>query len=337
VSRSEGHESGPAPSELASTANDDDYLLDVPNADRLAIVFTLTCNIRCTHCLVRSGPERREKMTLEDAKRIVTAAARTGTKVIYLTGGEVFLFYRELLGLVAHVRAVGCQCVVETNAYWARSEAATLSRLLPLREAGLDCIGLSIDAYHEDEGGIDRSVRLAEVCHRLGIMCRVLVIASADPERDRTIVASLRAKNIPYFYDELMSIGRGSEIAAERDVLLQRERCDSIGLTVVPDGDLFSCFGATDENTLLKKTPLYVGNLLTEDPEMLFRKERDNPFSRTIDRDGHACLVSMLREKPDAHLPGWEDGTSICVFCQDLLSDEDNVVWLRDRLSAELR
>jgi len=313
------------------TASTDDYFLDIPNSQRLALLFTLKCNWRCAHCLVGSAPERTERFSLEQAMDVVSSAARSGVTIVWVTGGEVFLYYRPLLALLEHIRSVGCRSVVETNGFWARNDQVAETRLAELLAAGMSCMALSIDVHHLREGGIDRSLRIAHLCRRMHIPCRVLSVASDDPEADHAVLAELRRRDIPYFYEELMAIGRGRDLAAPGGAPVEH-RCDSIGKALLPNGDLFSCFGASDDNSLLKRTPMYAGNVFEGDSDRLFAEERHNLFARAIDRLGHAFLIELLQRGEGTHVPEWRPGDSMCSFCQRMLSDEANVAYLAARL-----
>jgi hypothetical protein len=315
-----------------TTASTTDYYLDCPSDQRLFLLYTLRCNYRCAHCLVSSGPERRETMALAQALEIIDAAADTDYRVIYLTGGEVFLYYRDLQQLVRRIRERGCASVVESNAYWATSVPLGRRKLVPLVEAGLDCIAISVDVFHLEFTRLETIINAARAASELELPCRVLVVASGDEARDASIRDELDGAGISYFYDGMMTVGRGERYAAHPENL-QRGRCDSIGTNVLPSGDVVSCTGASDGLHAKEQLPLWSGNLNREPVRVVLARDRANPLARAIDAVGHAYLEELLDDEPrPRHLPML--GGSLCSYCHRLLGDPTRVTRLRERLGA---
>jgi radical SAM protein with 4Fe4S-binding SPASM domain len=59
--------------------------------DELWIYTTLSCNLRCRHCLVSAGKELEKELGTDEIKRIVDEAVELGVKRFYITGGEPFI------------------------------------------------------------------------------------------------------------------------------------------------------------------------------------------------------------------------------------------------------
>lgn len=318
---------------FVSTASDRDYFLDAASTERLYVLYTLKCNFSCSHCLVGSSPARREKMTLEFALQVVETAAGVGIRVIYLTGGEVFLYYREVLTLVSAIAERGIAGVVETNGSWAANRPAAERRIRELKARGLGCLAVSVDTYHQEFGSADRAIRAIEVARDNDLPCRVLVVASPDKAGDAKILDNLDERRIPYFYEALMTVGRGESFGGAHHIL-QRNRCDSVGATVLPNGDVVACAGAFDGTCASKELPLYAGRAAAADLPAALARARFDPIVRAIDEQGHQHLVSLLPASEKRRQPLPLANESLCGYCHRLLGDAGRVAALRQALSA---
>ncbi len=70
---------------------------------------------------------------------------------VHLTGGEPFLVWDRLLAVLRAARAAGLGPVamVETNGFWATSEAVVQQRLALLNELGVHRLKISCDPFHQ--------------------------------------------------------------------------------------------------------------------------------------------------------------------------------------------
>jgi len=59
--------------------------------DELWIYVTLSCNLRCKHCLVSAGRALDGELTEQEIIRLVDEACELGVKRFYITGGEPFI------------------------------------------------------------------------------------------------------------------------------------------------------------------------------------------------------------------------------------------------------
>lgn len=59
--------------------------------EELWIYSTLSCNLRCRHCLVSAGKRLRNELTTKEIKNLVNDAVALGVKRFYITGGEPFI------------------------------------------------------------------------------------------------------------------------------------------------------------------------------------------------------------------------------------------------------
>jgi radical SAM family protein len=125
----------------------------ITNIAAAGLLLTTWCNARCAHCYELSHPGRRLWMDQADARRHLSSLASLGVPAsgVHIGGGEPFGDYPRLLSVVRAARGVGLAGVgyVETNGYWATSDAIAATRLAELREAGMQQISISADVFHQ--------------------------------------------------------------------------------------------------------------------------------------------------------------------------------------------
>ena len=235
--------------------------------------------------------------------------------------------------MIERIADRGAVSVLETNGSWAVNREKTLKKLRELQDRGLDCLALSIDQYHLEYGTLDRSLALVEAARELDLPCRVIVVASPDEQCDLTITDALDERSIPFFYEEVMTLGRGEDLGDHAE-LLQHERCDSVGITVLPDGDVVSCVGAYNGHRTLSELPLYAGNTAKNDGHDLFEREMCNPIARAIDEKGHEYLLEQLPPHLLEQVQSRESCESLCGYCHKMLRNRDIVEHLRSALPS---
>lgn len=64
------------------------YLTDETLPRSAYVILTLKCNLRCPHCYLEAGPERKETMPMELRKKVIREIAKNRIQTIIFTGGE---------------------------------------------------------------------------------------------------------------------------------------------------------------------------------------------------------------------------------------------------------
>jgi len=113
------------------------------------LLQTYTCNFKCDHCFVYSGPDAKGVMTISDMKQIFDEAKKLGyVEWIYFEGGEPFLYYQTMLWGLRQAKKLGFKTGIVTNCYWATSTEDAIEWLKPIAEIGIDDLSISDDTYH---------------------------------------------------------------------------------------------------------------------------------------------------------------------------------------------
>lgn len=59
----------------------------------LDIMLTQKCNFRCSYCYAEGGPEKKNELKMQEAKRLVDEAISLGVRVINMQGGEPLMWH----------------------------------------------------------------------------------------------------------------------------------------------------------------------------------------------------------------------------------------------------
>jgi hypothetical protein len=303
--------------------------------ERLAINFTLTCNISCAHCIVESSPHRKERLSLEEVDAALRFGQRHDKRHVTFSGGEVFLFPEQVCRAVARARELGYAVDVESNGFWARSEAIARAKLQPFVDAGIGGLSVSSDAYHVAFFPVDRTILAVRAARSFGLVTEIAFCPSNQPEVDAGIRAALDGAGEPYIVNELLDRGRGKDLyqLTMNRRIADLQDCDSLTTTVHATGDLYACCELDTSTDAMKKTPVFLGSL---------RDEQDSP-ARQAEYSARETLVSefynprsaaYFRRLVDEH-PLFRELASqrfhnICDFCTRALGDPQRVAALRE-------
>ncbi len=303
--------------------------------ERLAINFTLTCNLSCAHCIVESSPHRKERLSSEEVIAALRAGAAQGKKHVTFSGGEVFLFPDEVCGLIAAARSLGFVVDVETNAYWARTPDIAIARLAPFVAAGISGMALSADAYHVERFPVQRTIQAARTGREMGLLTEINFCPSPDAKVDAEIVAALRAAGEPFLRNELLDRGRGRDLVQIRvgHRVEDLPECDSLTTTVHATGDVYACCELDISTDAMKRTPVWLGSIRTTTPECEM-SERERIVRGFYDPSSPIYFRAMVAGNPLFADAARGRYTTICDFCMRTLNDSERVAELA-RILAE--
>jgi MoaA/NifB/PqqE/SkfB family radical SAM enzyme len=308
-----------------------------PPGERLAINFTLTCNLACAHCIVESSPHRRERLTLDEVRFTLTTGRRKGKKHVTFSGGEVFLFPAEMCVAITSARELGYVVDVETNAYWGRNDAMARKRLAPFAEAGVSGLSLSADAYHVAYFPVDRVINAARAARSYGMLTEINFCPSSDLETDEKIIAALESAGEPFIRNELLNRGRGSEVLAieAHRSIDQLPDCDSLTTTVHATGDVYACCELETSTNAMKRTPVFLGSIRSAGEGLAVSSNGERLVTAFHDPDSPIYFRKLVRDHPLFRELAGERFASICDFCLRALGDSGRVAQLSAMLNGQ--
>jgi hypothetical protein len=320
----------------------------------LGLYYTMRCTAACAHCGVWSSPDRRERMSLEQASRYVEEVAEhSRPKVVVLVGGEPLLHPEDVCALVRLIRSLGIVPQVSTAAFWASSDERARRTLADLAEAGLEHLAVSIDSYHAefiDPRNVGRAMRIAR---EFGLIRKLQIIRSAQDEEGLPILDAagvdpaevidhrvFKAHRWDPSFDarkwivvnqhSVVPFGRAAFLKGHvvTHALDQLEESPCLMANrfpiVYPNGDLYSCCCTAGFYKEYR-----VGNLEQESLAQLQERMAADPVFEAIYRVGPVALAKSVRENGGDL---GEEFASPCHACRRVLARTD-----RDTLENESR
>jgi len=128
------------------------------------------CNYECDHCFLYCSPRTGGTFTIRQVKGVLDELDKLGTVTsVGFEGGEPFLFHPLLCKSVGMASKRGFKTAIQTNCYWATSEADALLWLKPLKAAGLKTLEVSDDAFHHGDMEDNNAKKAAKAAKKLGI------------------------------------------------------------------------------------------------------------------------------------------------------------------------
>lgn len=157
--------------------------------DRIHILLTYSCPLRCKHCFVFGGPQAKGTFTSPQITKLLSDIQKLGSVAwLFFEGGEPFYHYPLLLQSVKKARDRGFSVGVITNGYFARSEHTAARFLRPLKALGLAMLCVSDDPLHYRAIKDSPAKRTLRAAYQSGLPARRVCVESStmdqclDPE-----------------------------------------------------------------------------------------------------------------------------------------------------------
>jgi MoaA/NifB/PqqE/SkfB family radical SAM enzyme len=304
----------------------------------LALMLGYRCNAKCRCCLWGELHSCGPNIDVAQACSWVDqACAIADLKLIGFSGGESFLYSKEMALIAAHAqREHGLVAAASTNSYWAYSRQRAIERLEPLYKVGLRQLLLSVDDFHQEYVPLARVKNALRAAKELGIGCTLQSIVTKSSRRIADFMKELNVQE----GDGLQAtevfctrIGWAATKVPEAEFPPQENALSSYcsmlqPLVIGPDGAVYLCCGAAFAAPGLK-----VGNL-TEEPlaDILQRAEWDPMLNALALGNGPAYLADCLRASGKGDVLRASGYSSSCEACHDILA----VSGIKNLLSEKL-
>ncbi|MGI8311662.1 radical SAM protein [Saccharopolyspora hattusasensis] len=297
----------------------------------LGISVTMTCPLKCAHCITKSTPHVRDDMSVDEALKYLYDAQGAVDHVSF-TGGEPFLKPARLRTLVREAKDAGYVVSVMTSGFWGRDKRQATRQLAELQELGLDMLGVSLDRYHLEFIDEGRCVNIAEACDALGIHVAVRVITTPSDNYGDHVRTLLSHTGAEVHVNFLVKLGRAEEFAEEDFKFSSRpprETCETVtAADVVPGGVVYACCGPG--LYMHEANPLILGNAQEESLGLILERGLTNPFMKVINTRGPVGLLEDLQENGFGHLVKLRERyTDACQLCLDICNSSEAVEALR--------
>ena len=155
---------------IEKTENKNNYTVkSLPSG--AGIIVTYKCSAACLHCCYSSSPKRSgDYMSRETADKIFALLKKTGCHSVHIGGGEPFMDFEKLIEVcksaMKHKISID---YIETNASWFTNEIMVTEKLKKLLDAGINCLLISLDPFHNEFISYEKINNLIKCCERNGM------------------------------------------------------------------------------------------------------------------------------------------------------------------------
>jgi pyruvate-formate lyase-activating enzyme len=308
----------------------------------LKIAYTWKCNAVCEHCAVCAGPRRQETLDLELALECIDTAAALGLESIELTGGEVFLFYGDLLTLVDRIHARALKPIVVTNAFWAKTRELASKRLEPLRARGLRHLIFSTDRYHQAFIPLDRVIHAIEAARELGISSSVTVCCLENDPAVLETIAALHPHTSKIHVQNVSPSGRATALPrnrmSRRPLSIVGRPCHGTACPAIsPEGRVTLCCAPPMQMPVeaALHSPLVLGWLDRQPLAEILELAREDVLLQLLAAEGVTGVLKKLDSlAPEAYAPRPGGYFGSCDLCMEILGHQPTISRARRHLPA---
>ena len=138
----------------------------------LSFLISYKCTNECKHCALLASPNQDEiKMEFGDLKRYLEdITSNYIVQEVGFFGGEPLLNFDLLVSFIEEVKKYNIPNIgLPTNGYWGKNESTAKNYTIKLKKAGLNSIGFSVDAFHQEFIPLDDVKKAVRACHNAGI------------------------------------------------------------------------------------------------------------------------------------------------------------------------
>lgn len=287
-------------------------------------MLTTECNAACRHCGFSCSPRMGKSIDVKEAKALLLDARRyPSLQCVCITGGEPFLRYEELDGLVHFASNLGIWSEVVTNSYWASSYEVAAERLEVLQRNGMRNFVTSFDSFHAEFVEIERVRNAVRAAIDLNMRVTIKIQRSQDEWFNAKTARNYfsiqtNERNVKIYEEVAIRAGRADARLLEtlpESVNSFAGRCEKvIRFPVVrPSGAVYPCCG-------FGELPRYSGSTKRYPFSTIFANIQRNLLLNMIAELGPARVYEMAKALAPC-LPS-KRYFSACDVCNDLYCNE---------------
>ncbi len=296
---------------------------------KIAFGYSTHCNIRCAHCVAAGDIGDNKKMELVRAKEIIRDMAVAGVTGISFTAGEPFIYFDDLLELVALCRELNMYTRIVTNSYWAKTPEKTKQLLEMLKQCGLCQLRMSYSRWHQQHVPRQNVLNAARGCMQTGIAYFISFVTDFS-EEDDAYEQFLRDNELKFFPEPVIYAGRADSFG--RKALFtdyQENRC-AMNPYLAPDLNMYAC---CDAGSHFNTTNFFLlGNLKDHSIEQLFTRSETHRLYNCIRSMGISTIASFAGFKAREIVTYRK-----CELCKRLFDAPETLKTLRKAAEAELQ
>ncbi|MGD0495687.1 MAG: radical SAM protein [Candidatus Bathyarchaeia archaeon] len=295
---------------------------------RLELALTTRCNSQCVYCQADAGPWRNEVMDVRDAHNYLTEAVKVADlKSFMVFGGEPMLYPTAAIAIFKKAQQLKIPSIdMLTNGIWGRDKETAERLAKKLKNAGLNTLGISVDAFHLEHIPLEYPRNAAQASLKATIekvTWNVAVIESLDAanhydKMTAHILKELEPVGIEAHVHKVAAAGRALQTIpqyfqktrldgpCEGETPMENTLTNPQCLTIEPSGSMDICWH------------LSIGNAI-ETPLSLIISKYDwqgNPMIKTLVEEGPMGLLE--RQKPFADRFNKSECVNKCHLCVEV-------------------
>jgi pyruvate-formate lyase-activating enzyme len=304
---------------------------DWAGKERSVLVFnyTMACPLRCDFCCYGCNPDRKEKMSVDLALRLVREAAELNVfSSVGFTGGEALIHYDEVVEIAKELKKHKLEFTIATSAFWGKTKSEAEQILETLKSLGLKRLNVSSDPSHEKFVNKDFVLNAAEAASSLEISTHIIgTFHSAEDTLEGYIPSLIGLPFVRLHTKWVARVGR----ASANNITQAKYGIDlSLGdltcyrrfhhdMVVWWDGSVYPCCSTFNRAT----DGLIFGNVNKESLRDIWYRIDGSVLLKIIKRQGFAELYKIIEQRNPAlaeALPKVEDCAGPCSLCNKVLS-----------------
>lgn len=279
------------------------------NLQRLEFTFTTKCNSQCIHCQADASPLRNDVMDVKHAHNYLEeATAVSNIESFMVFGGEPMLYPREVIVVFKRAYQLGIPRIeMITNGVWGKDRETAEELAAKLKEAGLNKVNISVDAFHVRYIPLEYPKNSALALLKAGIedvKWNVAVVESTDAENEydektKELLKELEPIGLEANIVKIMPMGRAVqnlseffphtplEGPCEGEPIIGNPLTDPESICVEPSGAVNVCWNLVIGNA--RETPL--SQIISE-----YDWQR-NPIIKTLVEEGPTGFLKRLKAR----------------------------------------
>lgn len=191
--------------------------------------LTLSCNLRCRHCGSSAGSPRSNELTTKEALALCDQLPDLLVQEVDFSGGEPLLRpdWKEIAFRLKDLK-------IHTNIL-THGLDLTVEKIKEISEAGITCVGLSIDGLQKNHdfirgrpGGFQRTLQSIDLLNTLGMKSNIITtVSSLNVDDLPELMHTLQQHHVTFWrLQPLMPIGRvkTSQLRVENESILKLGR-----------------------------------------------------------------------------------------------------------------
>jgi MoaA/NifB/PqqE/SkfB family radical SAM enzyme len=307
----------------------------------ISLSYTLKCNAYCAHCCVNAGPSQNKKISIGNAKKLISDAKRYGIKFIAFTGGEPTLFRKELLEIMKFSKANKIKNILVTNAWWAKTVKTSEAFVKQLKKAGVIEIQISTDVFHTAFIPFDNIINAIKAIKKYRIKPVVMFTRIKNDKETVELINKTKKFKIKIIEQPVVPFnGRSKNLPKTFLYRLPLKKMRYVGCisvlspTISPDLILYAC--CASDFSFIKDSALFLGNLKKQSLYKLLKQNENNRILDILYLWGPKFIFDLVKRKRSFLVKNFpKEYYGYCDLCYRICKNKAIINFLKSELKKK--